>query len=868
MTFIDSDDDLSFSLNSKDKIKGFKCTEKHFSGQSHKYRYFCVDCSKNVCSECIVHHTTSKIQRHYIITLDLNKSYDYQRVKLINKIINEKEKENKTENNESKDYSNSNDDKIIPTEEAKDKIDNTKNNKIIIFEDTAKLIKCENDDKFDYFAEFINIIINDFLNFPNYFHSYNIKNIYNFCLNKNIFEAKIKYLNKPNQKIRLFGYQFVYDNKKNLSIIIDESIEYIKEFHIFNPKKTIVEIYLTDKKKDKSYQNIDKMDKLIRCMFENCESLIEVEFNFNGYKINKDLSHLFDGCKSLLKVPECVIGWVNNDCCDISYMFSNCSFLKELPDISKWKTSEIHKMLGVFKGCKSLKYLPDISGWDTGNVENMSFMFSDCTNLKELSIISDWNTGGVISMINMFSNCSNLTSIPNLKKWDTRNLNDIRGMFKNCISITDLDFLSEWKLNKIDILNMSQLFYGCSKLKRPNLQNWNIDKRKSNNTKEMFKLIISEEKNIININNNNIKKFNFKTLNPGDIIYIETELFEGKTIFHLLSYMIFNDVKYHEEINKIYEKNIKSSVNTTENDKVNYYILIFNYFSSIFKIKFILLRKELIQKNENKDNFIVDDIFGKENGGNFVVIFNENEDGNKNISFSTFKFNIGGLSEKKIKEIQNIIFEMKKNLEEKDKNKANELISTKIKKEIKIFKVLSCENRIPYSIDYYYRVIISNEKLENPVKYDNIFACSKISDIIKDFSSVEKKEKINIINKYQNIIFDEVIINNKKTAINTKNYKEILNINDELEKIKFCICYFCSGYNKENKELYKVCNNFVELKNHCNNYHNSQLNNCIINFNFNEKYVEIEPINLKRYIIKLDDMIDSDKEYLLKNKDK
>ena len=333
-------------------------------------------------------------------------------------------------------------------------------------------------------------------------------------------------------------------------------------------------------------------------------------------------------------------------------MFSNCSFLKELPDISNWKTSEIHKMLGVFKGCKSLKYLPDISGWDTGNVENMSFMFSDCTNLKELPIISDWNTGGVMNMINMFSNCSNLTSIPNLKKWDTRNLNDIRGMFKNCISITDLDFLSEWKLNKIDTLNMSQLFYGCSKLKRPNLQNWNIDKRKSNNTKEMFKLIISEEKNIININNNNIKKFNFKTLNPGDIIYIETELFEGKTIFHLLSYMIFNDVKYHEEINKIYEKNIKSSVNTAENDKVNYYILITNYFSSIFKIKFILLRKELIQKNENKDNFIVDDIFGKENGGNFVVIFNENEDGNKNISFSTFKFNTGGLSEKKLRKFK------------------------------------------------------------------------------------------------------------------------------------------------------------------------------------------------------------------------
>ena len=174
--------------------------------------------------------------------------------------------------------------------------------------------------------------------------------------------------------------------------------------------------------------------------------------------------------------------------------------------------------------------------------------------------------------------------------------------------------------------------------------------------------------------------------------------------------------------------------------------------------------------------------------------------------------------------------------------------------------------KIPYSIDCYYKVIISNEKLENQVEYDKFFECIKISNIIKEFNSVEKKEKINIIN-FQNIVLDEIIINGKKTEININNYREILNIDDELEKIKFCICYYCSGYNKEDKELYKVCNNFIELKSHCNNYHNSRLNNCIINFNFNEKYVEIEPISLERYIMKLDDMQDNDKEYLMKNKD-
>ena len=84
------------------------------------------------------------------------------------------------------------------------------------------------------------------------------------------------------------------------------------------------------------------------------------------------------------------------------------------------------------------------------------------------------------------------------------------------------------------------------------------------------------------------------------------------------------------------------------------------------------------------------------------------------------------------------------------------------------------------------------------------------------------------------------------------------------KKLIFVFAKNCSGYNKENKELYKVCNNFIELKKHCNNFHNSKLSNCIINFNFDEKYVEIEPISLKRYIIKLDDMQSDDKEDLLK----
>ena len=59
-------------------------------------------------------------------------------------------------------------------------------------------------------------------------------------------------------------------------------------------------------------------------------------------------------------------------------MFSSCSSLKSLPDISKWDTKNVTDMCSMFSECKSLNDLPDISKWDTKNVTNMNFMFSGC----------------------------------------------------------------------------------------------------------------------------------------------------------------------------------------------------------------------------------------------------------------------------------------------------------------------------------------------------------------------------------------------------------------------------------------------------------------------------------------------------------
>ena len=44
----------------------------------------------------------------------------------------------------------------------------------------------------------------------------------------------------------------------------------------------------------------------------------------------------------------------------MSGLFSECSLLKSLPDISKWNVNNVTNMRGLFSECSLLKSLPDI----------------------------------------------------------------------------------------------------------------------------------------------------------------------------------------------------------------------------------------------------------------------------------------------------------------------------------------------------------------------------------------------------------------------------------------------------------------------------------------------------------------------------
>ena len=131
-----------------------------------------------------------------------------------------------------------------------------------------------------------------------------IDNSNNIKPNKDITEINIIYNIKNKEYIRLFGAEFVENNKNICKMIIDNKVYEIK-------KDYNVKIY-----------------------------------NNNILKIK---------LKGINKIK------------DMSYMFEGCLSLSSLPDISKWNTSNITNMSYMFEGCLSLLSLPDISKWNNTN---------------------------------------------------------------------------------------------------------------------------------------------------------------------------------------------------------------------------------------------------------------------------------------------------------------------------------------------------------------------------------------------------------------------------------------------------------------------------------------------------------------------
>jgi len=164
------------------------------------------------------------------------------------------------------------------------------------------------------------------------------------------------------QRLKLFGDNFVKNNKNNCKIIINGN------------------------------------------KYELCNYINISNYNYNHN--SKIFKIQLTGIKSIS---------------DMSYMFHKCNNLFSIPYLSQINTSKVTSMRCLFEHCILLETVEGISDWDIRNVTDIRGLFYNCHSLKKISNITKWDTRNVSEMKEMFWSCSKLnpTELPDVRKWNT-----------------------------------------------------------------------------------------------------------------------------------------------------------------------------------------------------------------------------------------------------------------------------------------------------------------------------------------------------------------------------------------------------------------------------------------------------------------
>ena len=327
------------------KNKGLIC-----SIHEQEFRYYCTNCHENICKNCCESHLNKKCK---LIVFDFNNYNTHKKANKLIEYFNSKQKSNNQIINNSD--NNENISELVENSSIfQEELNSEKNDKTINeikFVNNSNLIIEEKNPY--YFYELFKTIYNDFINYPNYSHFFNIENIFRFM------EKEIS--NKKNNEVE----------NKNKNERNDELNEICKK-----GKDMMTIVYKNDKNAIKLFGN----------------KFIENNFSRACLEIDNKLCKLQEYCKFNPNMEEVkIIFYISENVLSINLnsMFSNCVNLKSIYGISKWIT-KITNLDRMFFNCHSLSSLPDISDWDITGLENISLMFYDCYSLFEFPDLSKW----------------------------------------------------------------------------------------------------------------------------------------------------------------------------------------------------------------------------------------------------------------------------------------------------------------------------------------------------------------------------------------------------------------------------------------------------------------------------------------------
>ena len=148
---------------------------------------------------------------------------------------------------------------------------------------------------------------------------------------------------------------------------IDDSIEYIEKYGLFNGYNNLIDIPT----KQLDFSNVAVADTA--SCFDSCAALTSIPELINTSHLT-NMTNFFIGCSSLESIPEFDTSSVRS----MFWCFSDCKSLTTIPILN---TSNVVDMGACFSGCSSLTEIPELV---TSNVTNISLCFWGCTNLKRI----------------------------------------------------------------------------------------------------------------------------------------------------------------------------------------------------------------------------------------------------------------------------------------------------------------------------------------------------------------------------------------------------------------------------------------------------------------------------------------------------
>ena len=266
----------------------------------------------------------------------------------------------------------------------------------------------------------------------------------------------------------------VFEGDKSLeSVTLSKNVDQVKDFSgLFNDCSSLTTINGIDSWKGSSATDVSNM-------FNGDEALTSLDLTkFNPSGATSFLG-MFSGCSKLTSVGD-LNKWTGSNATNVAYMFNGDEALTSL-DLTNFNPSGATSFLGMFSGCSKLTSVGDLSQWTGSNATTVAYMFDQDSSLSKLNL-SKFNPSQATNFSSMFSNCKALQDLSSVNSW---NIGEATAI--------DYMFYYDDKLTKPIVLNNSndpndsiapknklgsarQTFEGCSQLARLDISKLNLTK--------------------------------------------------------------------------------------------------------------------------------------------------------------------------------------------------------------------------------------------------------------------------------------------------------------------------------------------------------------------------------------------------------